>query len=539
MNQATKTFFVETIKRKYGRPPLYIFVLLFLIVFIMVLPVIHLVIRGMEASSNDWNLLFSFRSFEIFKRSFLLMFTVTFFSFLIAMPLAWITVRTNLVLKKMWTILVTLPLVIPSFVGAFLFDSVLSPKGLLQKLLEILFDIEKIPEIYGLFGATLVLVLLTYPYLFLTIRSALINVDSSGEDIARSLGHNFFSRFINVIFPQLRPAIIAGSLLVALYVLSDFGVVSLMKYNTFTWIIYQQYESVVERSASAILSFALVLTAILIIVLEYKTRGNEKYYRVGRGSARESSLIKLGIWHIPIVIFVISIVALALFLPVGVLIFWFVRGISFGEPVLLLWEATYNSIFLSIITAGITIFLSFCMGIVLVRHKMFINKFLEPISFTGYALPGIVVGISLVFFGIHYGFFLYQTKYLLIIAYIILFFPVALGTIRSSLLQINPIIIESGHLLKHNYLGVMVKIILPLMKSGFLMSAAMVFLLTMKELPATLILGPIGMKTLSMAVWSASSEAFFAQAAAPALMLIIITILPLSFLLKGNNRFLS
>ena len=216
MNQATKTFFVETLKRKYGRPPLYIFVLLFLIVFIMVLPVLNLVIRGMEASSNDWNLLFSFRTFEIFKRSFLLMFTVTFFSFLIAMPLAWITVRTNLVLKKMWTILVTLPLVIPSFVGAFLFDSVLSPKGLLQKLLEILFDIEKIPEIYGLFGATLVLVLLTYPYLFLTIRSALINVDSSGEDIARSLGHNFFSRFINVIFPQLRPAIITGSLLVAL-----------------------------------------------------------------------------------------------------------------------------------------------------------------------------------------------------------------------------------------------------------------------------------------------------------------------------------
>ena len=105
------------------------------------------------------------------------------------------------------------------------------------------------------------------------------------------------------------------------------------------------------------------------------------------------------------VIFVISIVGLALFLPVGVLIFWFVRGISFGEPVLLLWEATYNSIFLSVITAGITIALSFCMGIVLVRHKMFINKFLEPISFTGYALPGIVVGISLVFFGIQYGFF--------------------------------------------------------------------------------------------------------------------------------------
>ena len=273
--------------------------------------------------------------------------------------------------------------------------------------------------------------------------------------------------------------------------------------------------------------------------MEYKTRGNEKYYRVGRGASRESGLIKLGMWQFPISLFVVFIIVLALFLPISVLVFWFVRGISFGEPILLLWEATYNSIFLSIVTAVITIFLSFCMAIVLVRHKMLINKFLEPISFTGYALPGIVVGISLVFFGIHYGLFLYQTKYLLIIAYIILFFPVALGTIRSSLLQISPMIIESGYLLKHNYLGVMVKIILPLMKSGLFMSGAMVFLLTMKELPATLILGPIGMKTLSMAVWSASSEAFFAQAAAPALMLIIITILPLSILLKSNNRFLS
>ena len=539
MNEEIKSFFVEIVKRKYTMPPLYIFVLLFLIVFIMVLPVIHLVIRGAEASNNDWRLLFSIRTFEIFGRSFLLMMTVTFFSFLIAMPLAWITVRTNLALKKIWIVLISLPLVIPSFVGAFLFDSVLSPKGLLQKLLEILFGIEKIPEIYGLFGATLVLVLLTYPYLFLTIRSALSNLDSSREDVARSLGHSFFSRFIHVIFPQLKPAIIAGSLLVALYVLSDFGVVSLMKYNTFTWIIYQQYESVVERSASAVLSLVLVLTAIIIIALEYKTRGNEKYYRVGRGASRESALIKLGRWQFPISIFVVFIIGLALFLPIGVLVFWFVRGISFGEPILLLWEATYNSIFLSIVTAGITIFLSFCMAIVLVRHKMFINKFLEPISFIGYALPGIVVGISLVFFGIHYALFLYQTKYLLIIAYIILFFPVALGTIRSSLLQISPMIIESAYLLKHNYLGVMIKIILPLMKSGLFMSGAMVFLLTMKELPATLILGPIGMKTLSMAVWSASSEAFFAQAAAPALMLIIITILPLSILLKRNNRLLS
>ena len=129
----------------------------------------------------------------------------------------------------MWTILATLPLVIPSFIGAYLFNSTFGPKGLMQNLLEKPLGIDTLPDIHGLFGATVVLTLLSYPYFFLTIRGSINNIDSSIEESSRSLGNSAFNTFLKITLPQLKPAIIAGSLLVALYTLSDFGAVSLMR----------------------------------------------------------------------------------------------------------------------------------------------------------------------------------------------------------------------------------------------------------------------------------------------------------------------
>tara|TARA_B110000014_G_C19980929_1_gene507927 strand:- start:544 stop:924 length:381 start_codon:yes stop_codon:yes gene_type:complete len=123
-----------------------------------------------------------------------------------------------------------------------------------------------------------------------------------------------------------------------------------------------------------------------------------------------------------------------------------------------------------------------------------------------------------------------------VLSYIILFFPVALGATTTSLLKIDPKLEQSARSLNHSYTNVLRKITIPLMKPGLLMGASLVFLLTVKELPATLILGPIGFKTLATQVWAASSEAYFAQAAAPALTIIIISILPLSIFISKDTR---
>ena len=156
---------------------------------------------------------------------------------------------------------------------------------------------------------------------------------------------------------------------------------------------------------------------------------------------------------------------------------------------------------------------------------------LYRISHTGYAMPGIVVALALVFFGVRVATPVYQTVWLLVFGYVILFLPAALGAVRSSLAQISPRLEESARVLGRSPLRVMLSVTGPLMRSGLLMGGALVFLITMKELPATLILGPLGFETLATAVWSASEEAFFARAAAPALTIILISSVPMAYLI--------
>lgn len=502
----------------------------------MLLPALYLIIRGASASDQAWDLLFRIRTLETFGRTMLLIVCVTALSAAIAAPAAWLTARSDLPFRRVWTVLLALPLVIPSFVGAFLYASALGPRGMLQGLLEAAFGVQRLPDIYGLTGATLVLTLLSYPYLFLTVRGAIANLDPATDESARSLGHGAWSAFFRVTLPQLKPSIAAGSLLVALYTLSDFGAVSLMRYNTFTFTIYQQYESSIDRSIAAALSLALVAMAVVILLAEGYTRGRQRYYRSGAGAAREPAAVKLGRWKWVVTGLFGALLALALALPTGMLLFWLMRGVSAGEPLLLLWSATRNSLYVSGAAALVTVAMAIAMAVLLVRYPTRLNRALEPVSFTGYALPGIVVALALVFFGAQYARPLYQTHWLLIFAYAVLFFPVALGSVKAALLQVSPRLEDAARGLGHSPLRVMVRITAPLMRSGVIMGAALVFLLTMKELPATLILGPVGFKTLATAVWSASSEAFFAQAAAPALMLILMSSVPMTLLVMREKR---
>ena len=528
--------YINLVKIYKNKPPLYLIIPAIILVLILALPIIYLSIRTIDATNTAWEMLFSIRSLQTLGRSLLLMVTVTTISGLIALPLAWVTARTDLPLSKMWTILATLPLVIPSFIGAYLFNSAFGPKGLMQNLLEKPLGIDTLPDIHGLFGATAVLTLLSYPYFFLTIRGSINNIDSSIEESSRSLGNSAFNTFLKITLPQLKPAIIAGSLLVALYTLSDFGAVSLMRYNTFTWTIYQQYGSIIDRTSSATLSLALVSTAILILILEQYMRGNQKYHRIGSGSSRKPQIVQLGIWKYPALFIVGLLIGLALIIPISILIFWLIRGISHGEPMIFSLSITVATLAISVTTAIITVLFSIIMSLIIVRYPSRINKLFESLSYTGYALPGIVVAISLVYFGANYALPLYQTHFLLVLSYIILFFPVALGATTASLLKIDPKLEQSARSLNHSYPNVLRKITIPLMKPGLLMAASLVFLLTVKELPATLILGPIGFKTLATQVWAASSEAFFAQAAAPALTIILISIIPLSIFISKDTR---
>jgi iron(III) transport system permease protein len=518
-------------------PPAVIWVPALLVAAAMTLPLVYLVLRSLE---NGWGEFFEValrpRTLAVLARSVVLAAVVTVASVAVAVPLAWLTARTDLPGRRAWAVLAALPLVVPSYVGGFVLVSMFGPRGFLQDALAPL-GVERLPEIYGLLGAALALTLFSYPYVFLTVRGALRGTDPALEEASRSLGSGGWATFFRVTLPQLRPAIVAGALLVALYSLSDFGAVSLLQFDSFSREIYTQYRSAFDRTPAAILALMLVALTAAILAFEARARGRARYHRstVGSVRPRDGAVVALGRWRWPALLLCGLVVLLALVVPVGVLVFWLARGLASGEPLRLLWGAAFNSVYVSALAAGVAALAAVPVAILAVRHPGRIAGFVERLSYLGYALPGIVLSLALVFFGANFAPALYGTLALLVFAYAVHFLPQAVGATRSALLQVRPSVEEAARGLGRGPTGVVATVTAPLASSGILAGAALVFLTTMKELPATLLLSPLGFDTLATSIWTATSEAFFARAAAPALLLIAVSALPM-YLLVVRER---
>ncbi len=545
------------------RPPAAVLIPAVLVALVLVLSPAYLSIRTLGAGPEIWDLLARPSVLFILLRTLALVFSVTAGCILLALPLAWLTVRTDLPFRRFWNVTLLLPLVLPSYVGGLVAISTLGGGGIIQEWLDAgtglddasvfgdfprsilvppvnfllsLTGLEEIPNIEGFAGAFIVLTLLSYPYVLLTLRAAMWRLDPSLEESSRALGRNYWATFYNVTLPVLRPSIAAGGLLVALYTLSDFGAVSLLRYETFTWAIFVQYDSGFSRTLGAAMSLVLVAVALGLVAAEGVTRSKSRYYRTGEGASRPANVLRLRWWKWPALALCVAVVLTALALPIGVLLFWLIRGVAAGEPFLFLWGALRNSIYASALAAAVTAAAALPVAVLTVRFPGIFSSFLEKVSYIGFALPGIAVALGLVFFAANYALFLYQTVAVLVVAYLVLFLPTALGAIRASLLQMNPDLEQAARSLGRSSWAVLLTITFPLVRPGVLAGAALVFLLTMKELPATLILSPIGFDTLASSIWSASSEGFFARAAAPALLLVLASGLALVFLTQRQQQ---
>ncbi|MBI2288729.1 MAG: iron ABC transporter permease [Chloroflexi bacterium] len=521
------------------RPPVIIWLPAVFIALGVLLPQAYLVLRALGAGGEIWELLFRTRTLAILGRTVALVIAVTAVSLAISLPLAWLTTRTDLPLRRVWSVLTALPLVIPSYVAGFTVVAALGPRGILQQLLAEPFGLERLPEIYGFPGALLTVTAVSYPYLLLALQAAFHGLDPCLEEASHSLGYGSWDTFRRITLPQLRPALAAGSLLVALYTLRDFGGVSLLRYETFTWAIYIQYQTSIDRMSAAALSLVLVALAVTILLIETRTQSRARYYRSTVGVVHLPTQRQLGRWRWPALGFCVSVVLLTLAMPMAILVYWTTSGMSAGESLRLAWGSALNSAYVSGLAAAITAVAALPIAILAVRYAGKSGRLPERVTYVGFALPGIVIALALVFFGANYATPIYQTLGILLFAYLILFLPQAVGSTRTSLLQISPHVEEAARSLGRTVRQTLITVTLPLVRPGVLAGAALVFLTTMKELPATLLLSPIGFKTLATSVWSATSESLFAQAAVPALLLIVLSSIPMALLVTRQPKEIS
>ena len=515
-----------------GWPPPLLWGAGLLIAALCAVPPAYLLLRAGQAPDAAWEVFTARSTLDLGVRTVLFAAVVTAAAAAIALPLAWLTTRSDLPGRRVLTVLTALPLAVPSYVGALVAISALGPRGLLQQALEPL-GVDRLPSIYGFWGAAAVLTLFTYPYLLLTLRPAMLALDPRLEELSYGLGHGRWTTFRRVVLPQLRPALTAGGLLVALYALSDFGAVSLMRFDSLTRAIFVRYESSFDRGGAAALALVLSTLALALVTFEVWSRGRARYHSV-HGGQRPPPAVRLGRWRWPALAFVVSVLALALALPAGVLGYWLVRGLAAGEAVTGVWDAALDSLLGAGLAAAVAAAAALPVALLAVRHSRFpLSRPVEVLSYSGYALPGLVVALALVFVGINLG-PLYQSLWLLVAAYALLFLPQAVGATRVALIQVQPSMEDAARVLGRRPLQVFSTITAPLASRGIVAGAALVFMTTMKELPATLILAPIGFETLAVRVWSASSEAFFARAALPALVLIALS--SLALLLPARDR---
>ncbi len=480
------------------------------------------------------SIVFRSRTLEVLLNTLLLITLVTAFSVLIGVPLAVLTVLTDLPFSRFWMVALSLPLVIPSYTSAYAYISVWGPHGLVQSLLDPL-GVGSLPEIYGMPGTVFILTLYNYPFVYITTVAGLRSFDKTYLDAARTLETDLSAVFRRVVFPMAKPAIAAGALLAALETAGDFGVPAMLRLDVFTRQIYVEYNALAHDYA-ALLSLHLVAIALVILAIEYHVRDHQSVHGGARGESR-SYTISLGRLKWPALAACSLVVLLAIVLPVAFLLSWLVRGPetyvgSFGfRP-----EYAINSMSVSLLAALAAALLALPVAYLAATHRSPVSTVLERATYVGFAIPGVVIGLSLVYFGSSYLPALYQTVPILVFAYVVLYLPLAVGAARTSFIYVNPHFVEAARALGCTPVQAFRRITLPLVIPGIVAGGALVFLHAMKELPATLLLRPTGFESLATFIWMAERNAYYSYAAVPALVLVCISGIAIFGALPGDRR---
>ncbi len=509
-------------------------------------PVLFVLSSIFTDSREIWSHLASTVLPDYIKNTLILMFGVGFGVLLVGVGTAWLVTMCRFPGSRWFEFLLLLPLAAPAYILAYVYTEWLEFSGPVQRYLRSIFGWTSVgdywfPNIRSIEGAIALLILTLYPYVYLLVRVAFLEQATCMLEASRSLGCNPWQSFIRVAIPLARPAIMAGLALALMETLNDFGTVQHFGVDTFTTGIYRTWFGMGERVAAAQLSAVLMLFILALILLEFWSRRQAKYYQTN-SRFKQLNPFKLGGIRAFWAFFAcFTPVFFGLFLP-GILLFQMTLNNLHTVFDQRFFVFSWNSLLVATLTAGLGIIIALIMAYgVRIKPSLGMRSSVQ-IASMGYAIPGSVIAVGTLIplgrfdnaidsfmretFDVSTGLLFSGTITALIFAYLVRFLAVAFGSVNSSLTKIKPSLDDASRSLGHNPTSTLVKVHTPMMWGGLLTAGMFTFVDVMKELPATLVVRPFNFDTLAVRVFNLAADERLAEAAGPALALVGVGLLP-------------
>jgi iron(III) transport system permease protein len=471
---------------------------------LLLLPLVAVISDAQSAGWPEFSfVLFRARSLTLLINTLALPLIVTPIAAFLGTAAAWFTERTELPGRRVWTVLVVLPIAMPDFIVGYAWHSIA-------------------PTASPLGAAVLVMTLSSYPLIYLPVAAALRRSDPALEEAARSLGLSQTRTFFRVVLPSIRSAILGGCLIVVLVLVSEYGAFEIVRFQTFTTEVFTEFQ--VNPAAAGALSIPLVLIGVLVVI-------GESLVPVPRSSSRpgmaRAGRVPLGVRAVGVSAAFAALVALAVAVPVGALIYWMLSSQHTTLPAqATVLQATLTTCEYCAGGALLAVLLALPIAILSARRRRGLPLVVERSTYLTLALPGVVIALSLIFLALRFVFGLYETSWLVIIGYAIITFPLALSCVKTSVRQAPAELTAVGRSLGRSAPFVFLRVTLPLIAPGLVAGFCLVFLTASTELTATLVLQPPDTVTLSTQFWAFQSETAYGAAAPYGLVIILLSMVP-------------
>ncbi|RBW47418.1 iron ABC transporter permease [Psychromonas sp. B3M02] len=480
------------------------------------------------------------------SNSVLVIVLVVLISLVFALPCAWFVACCEFPTRQKLQWILMLPLAMPPYIVAIVYTDLLDFAGPVQLTLRDWFGWESIhdyyfPDIRTLFGASFVLALSLFPYLYLLLRGAFLTQSAGLFQAARTLGLSPYQAFWRVSIPLSRSAMAVGISLIAMETLGDFATVNYFAVHTLTTAIYDTWLELGSLTTAAKISSLMLLALVILISLENYSRRKQQLHQRNSSGSNDLRFHLTGWKKWGVLIFTWSLIGLSLFIPIGTLLYYAFHYFSesLNEQ---LFNYTVNSLWLAFLVAILALLVALVVNFYQRLSPGVFAKSSIRLSSLGYAVPGTVVAIGVLIPLTSLDLLLHEFLHrwelspvgllfsgslvVLVLGYLVRFSAIAVGSVDSSLVQVSPSLDLASRSLGNGPAKTLWRVNIPLIKKGLLTAFILVFIESMKELPAALLLRPFNFETLATYVYQYVSDEMIEYAALPALMIIALGLIP-------------